>query len=348
MRNIIIIGSVLLQFFALLYMAGEREVIIHTGKTVFLRTIPVDPNDPFRGDYVSLKYEISEISRKFLKGRTPSGKGERYYTVLKRGENGLYSLDYCTSEKPSGDDVFIKGRYDKSWGWGSPEKYLHLKYGIEKYFVQQKKGLDIEKRAGRGNDIHVPLEVEVALGSDGTAVAKGYRWGQLGIGLEITERAQVRNNNWNSRGEQSAPEDKNVKIRKSPKLKIILKNASDRPLAVVNLPDSRSFNAVSASLGKEWVFSKTFGKPAIPRDEDVIVLKPQEEMSFYFDFADPRWFVNGEKKPDEIGVVCNEWSDMFRIIYAAPSRDECNGLEKKDLIWHGNIITRRFNAGRID
>ncbi len=343
-----IIGSVLLQFFALLYMAGLRETIIHTGKPVFLKTVPLDPRDPFRGDYVSLKYEISEIPLKKFKGTLPSDMSAKYYTVLKKGEDKLFELDYCTDVKPAGETVFIKGRNEYRWFNPTIQKYIPLKYGIEKYFVQQKKGLDIEKRAGMGNDIHVPLEVEVALGSDGTAVAKGYRWGQLGIGLEITERSQVRRNNWNAGPEQPATENKDVKIRKSPKLKITLKNASDKPLAIVNLPDSRSFRAVSASLDKEWVFSKTFTEPAKPRNEDVTVLKPNEKVSFDFDFAEPRWFVNGKKGPDEIGVVCDEWSDMFRIIYAPPSREECGALEKKDLIWHDKLMSRRFNTGRID
>jgi uncharacterized membrane-anchored protein len=343
-----IIGSVLLQFFALLYMAGVRETIIHTGKTVFLGTMPVDPNDPFRGDYVSLRYEISEIPLKKLKGILPSDKSAKYYTVLKKGEDNLFELDCCSTVKPDGDAVFIKGRNDYRWFNPASQKYIPLKYGIEKYFVQQKKGLDIEKRAGRGNDIHIPLEVEVALGSDGTAVAKGYRWGQFGIGLEITERSQVRNNSWNAGQEQPVTDNKDVKVRKSPKLKITLQNASDKPLAIVNLPDFRSFKAVSASMDKDWVFSKTFSESAKPRNEDVIVLKPQEKISFDFDFADPRWFVNGKKGPDEIGVVCNEWSDMFRIIYTAPSREECGTLEKKDMIWHGKLMSRRFNTGRVD
>ncbi|MFA6567123.1 MAG: GDYXXLXY domain-containing protein [Victivallales bacterium] len=342
-----IIGSVLLQLFALIYMAGVREAIIHTGKTVFLGTAPVDPRDPFRGDYVSLKYEISEIPLRKFRGTLPADKSAKYYTVLKKGESDLFDLDYCTTVRPAGDAVFIKGRNEYRFNPAS-QKYLPLKYGIEKYFVQQKKGLDIEKRAGRGNDVHVPLEVEVALGSDGTAVAKDYRWGQLGVGLEITERSQPGRNNWNNGQEQPPPENKDVKVRKSPKLKITLQNASGKPLAIVNLPDSRSFNAVSASLEKEWTFAKTFSEPVKPRNEDVIVLKPDEKVSFDFDFAEPRWFVNGKKGPDEIGVLCNEWSDMFRIIYAPPSREECSTLEKKGLIWHGKLMSRRFNAGRVD
>lgn len=348
MRNIFITVSILLQFFALLYMAGVREAIIHTGKTVFLKTAPVDPSDPFRGDYVSLKYEISEIPLKKFKGMLPSEKSAKYYTVLKKGEDNLYELDYCTTVRPASEAVFIKGRNGYRWYNPAIQKYLPLKYGIEKYFVQQRKGLDIEKRAGRGNDVHIPLEVEVALGSDGTGVAKGYRWGQLGIGLEITERSQVRRNNWNSGVEQPTPESKDVKVRKSPKLKITLQNVSDKSLAIVNLPDFRSFTAVSATPGKEWVFSKTYKEAVKPRNEDVIVLKPNEKVSFDFDFAEPRWFVNGKKGPDEIGVVCNEWSDMFRLIYAPPAMEECNSLEKKDLIWQGKLMSRRFNSGRID
>jgi uncharacterized membrane-anchored protein len=343
-----IIGSVLLQLFALLYMAGVREMIIHTGKSVFLKTAPLDPRDPFRGDYVSLKYEISEIPLKKFKGVLPSDRSARYYTVLKKGDENLFELDYCSTIRPECDTVFIKGRNENRWFNPATQKYLLLKYGIEKYFVQQKKGLDIEKRAGRGNDVHVPLEVEVALGSDGTAVTKGYRWSSLGIGLEITERSQLRRNNWNAGDEQAVPENKDVKVRKSPKVKLTLQNVSDKPLAIVNLPDSGSFNIVSASMDKEWVFSKTLNTPPKPGNEDVIVLKPNEKISFDFDFAEPRWFVNGKNGPGEIGVVCNEWSDMFRIIYTPPPREECGALEKKDLIWHGKLMSRRFNSGRID
>jgi uncharacterized membrane-anchored protein len=343
-----IIGSVLLQLFALLYMAGVREMIIHTGKSVFLKTAPLDPRDPFRGDYVSLNYEISEIPLKKFKGVLPSDRSARYYTVLKKGDGNLFELDYCSTIRPECDTVFIKGRNENRWFNPATQKYLLLKYGIEKYFVQQKKGLDIEKRAGRGNDVHVPLEVEVALGSDGTAVTKGYRWSSLGIGLEITERSQLRRNNWNAGDEQAVPENKDVKVRKSPKVKLTLQNVSDKPLAIVNLPDSGSFNIVSASMDKEWVFSKTLNTPPSPGNEDVIVLKPNEKISFDFDFAEPRWFVNGKNGPGEIGVVCNEWSDMFRIIYTPPPREECGALEKKDLIWHGKLMSRRFNSGRID
>ncbi|MFZ2655799.1 MAG: GDYXXLXY domain-containing protein [Victivallales bacterium] len=348
MRNIFILASAILQLFVLIYMAGYRELIIHTGKTVFLRTMPVDPRDPFRGDYVSLNYEISEISKKFLKGRILSGKDDKYYTVLKKGEKGLYELDYCTSERPSGNEVFIKGRYAYSWRWEPSSKNLSLKYGIEKYFVQQKKGLEIEKRAGAGNEIHVPLEVEVALGSDGTAVAKGYRWSQLGIGLQITENP-TRQTGWQDGRTRAAQVNPDAKERKSPKIKLTLENVSDKPIALVDLPDFRSFSVVPAeNSARDWTFSKKFDSSVRPSNENVIILKPDEKTSFDFDFAEPRWFVNGKTGPEEIGVACDQWGDMFRIIYNPPSVEDCKTLDRRDIIWHGKLPSRRFSVGRID
>jgi uncharacterized membrane-anchored protein len=48
-------------------MAAEREYIVLTGKTVYLRTAPIDPNDPFRGQFVRLNYEISTIPKDLTK-----------------------------------------------------------------------------------------------------------------------------------------------------------------------------------------------------------------------------------------------------------------------------------------
>ena len=61
MRGKLILIAVLVQVLILGWMAGEREWIVRTAPTVWLRTAPVDPRDLFRGDYVTLGYEISTI-----------------------------------------------------------------------------------------------------------------------------------------------------------------------------------------------------------------------------------------------------------------------------------------------
>ena len=39
----------------------SKQMTLLTGKEVLLKTVPVDPRDLFRGDYVVLRYDISTI-----------------------------------------------------------------------------------------------------------------------------------------------------------------------------------------------------------------------------------------------------------------------------------------------
>lgn len=63
MKSLFAIAAVVTQVLALGYIAGEREWILHTGRTIWLRTAPVDPRDVMRGDYVRLDYEIGRVDR---------------------------------------------------------------------------------------------------------------------------------------------------------------------------------------------------------------------------------------------------------------------------------------------
>ena len=39
-----------------------KEYTLRTGTEVMLKTVPIDPRDLFRGDYVTLNYEISTLN----------------------------------------------------------------------------------------------------------------------------------------------------------------------------------------------------------------------------------------------------------------------------------------------
>lgn len=102
MRKIFILLAVLAQACVLVFMAAEREYILYYGKTIKLRTTPVDPRDPFRGDYVMLNYEISNIPLKIFKDKLPSISEQRQdtivYTILKESPDGIYRAEACTKK----------------------------------------------------------------------------------------------------------------------------------------------------------------------------------------------------------------------------------------------------------
>ena len=336
MRKIFIVLAVLMQVLVLVYMAGEREYILRNGKIIYLRTAPIDPRDLFRGDYVRLNYEISRISAGSLPGGDTSHmiKGEKVYVNLKEASNGLYELERASKEKPEAG-VFLVGRSPYEYRYRPFGYPLMLNYGIEAYFVQQGKGREIEKRLGNRNQIQIPLEMQIAVGRSGKAVIKGHRWSPLGMGLKILRAAPA-----------------NPQLQTGPasaKVALTLANASNAPLALILLPDNCSFALETAQTAqKEWVPAVNPCESFQPVDSDVLVLRPQEEETFEFDFSDERWFVRmANTAPVEIGTL--DWSERFRLIYRPPGEAACRHLENSDLIWHGYLPSRAFHGrGRID
>lgn len=117
---------------------------LFTGTTVVLKTQPVDPFDPLRGQYLVIRYEISNV-------RLPENAkdGDSIYVKLKEGEDKIWHSESASLNKP-GSGIFIRGTARKSWR-GSVE------YGIEQYFFER--------------DSHVPRmdSVKVKIDSSGQA-----------------------------------------------------------------------------------------------------------------------------------------------------------------------------------
>jgi uncharacterized membrane-anchored protein len=336
MRKAFIVLAVLLQVLVLAYMAGEREHILRYGKIIHLRTAPVDPRDLFRGDYVRLNYEISQISARKIPADESYKikKGEKVYVSLKEGSNGLYELNQVSMDIPP-TGIYLAGRSPYEYQYRTQSYPLRLNYGIETYFVQQGKGRRMEKRLGRRNEVQVPLEMQIAVGRGGKAVIKDHRWSPIGIGLQVLR--------------SPPPDNRRTTEPISAKVALTLANASDAALALVILPDSCSFSLeTSQTAKKEWTLANNACQPLQPKDEDVLVLNPGQQKIFEIDFSDSRWFVQTENgSPVEIGTL--DWSEQFRLIYRPPDQTACSHLENSDIIWHGYLPSRAFHGrGRID
>ncbi len=335
MRRVLILACVAAQVLVLGVMAGERELILATGKTVFLRTAPIDPRDPFRGDFVRLDYEISAVAHGQLRGvlrDRQNEKGYRVYAVLTQGAENLYSLDYLTDEKP-GQGIFLRGRIKKDRRMTGRSGAVGVKYGIEQLFVEQGRGKDIERRRGTRESLQVPMEVEVAVGSGGTAVIRGFRWSRLGMGLKML-RVHRRARNMNVE-EATEP--------LSPKLEISLQNVSDAPLIIADPGDHCGFRLQTTVRVKRKYRSAYDGCENIQvHDDDLIELAPGEAYTVTLDLTDPRWHVVVNGQTGEIGRYANH--DSFRIVYQAPiPQSSAAG----DEMWLGELPSSAFTAFRL-
>jgi uncharacterized membrane-anchored protein len=131
------------------------------GEDVILATVPIDPRDLFYGDYVILDLEIKQLDAKLL---DPSLKktledGNVYdnitvYVSLREGVEGVYEADAVSENKPKG--LYITGKmspYIEKNEFGeenSYEEFVYIDYGIERYYVEEGTGLELEEQARLG------------------------------------------------------------------------------------------------------------------------------------------------------------------------------------------------------
>ena len=164
-RAFLIVG-VVAQLVVLLSMIATHAATLAFGETVFVRVVPVDPRDLFRGDYVILSYEFSRIPPGGIEGLPSSGdynvwrenQGRTVYvTLVPEGDGKHMKAGRFSVEKPE-EGPFLRGRIA---GWNQ------IEYGIEAFFVQEGQGLDYEK-AVRDRT----LSAELAVTSGGKAALK--------------------------------------------------------------------------------------------------------------------------------------------------------------------------------
>ncbi len=115
-----IIFGIMLLF--IIYLSWPLMV----GKSMILATRPVDPFDLFRGQYIVINYEISNIP--ILQGIK---EGDAVFVVLKKDKEGVWRYESASFNMPERGD-FIKGTVKHISG-----NNLNIEYGIEQYFFER-------------------------------------------------------------------------------------------------------------------------------------------------------------------------------------------------------------------
>lgn len=99
----------MLQVLLLTGMIAYRQYWVSTGERILLRTAPVDPRDIFRGDYVQLSYEITNLDLDMFSVKEGFKPNEKIYVVLEKYADGTFKASSLSKSQPSGGK-FIQGR----------------------------------------------------------------------------------------------------------------------------------------------------------------------------------------------------------------------------------------------
>ncbi|MDP3410949.1 GDYXXLXY domain-containing protein [Bosea sp. (in: a-proteobacteria)] len=172
------LAAMLLLSGGLLALVQSRAGILRSGTEVRLKTVPVDPRDLFRGDYVVLAYPISLVEATPAGGAPPFRRGETVYVSLAADAEGFARATGVARARPavSGTDVVMAGRVVSTGACavneaGQPDcaagaRRLRIAYGLESYFVPQGQGRRIETTP------RARIEVVAAVSASGEAAIK--------------------------------------------------------------------------------------------------------------------------------------------------------------------------------
>jgi uncharacterized membrane-anchored protein len=138
---------ILIWVFIISFMIMYHNYKLETGTKVLLKTQPVDPWDLFRGNYVTLSYDISRLD--FSSEIHKYKPGDTVYIILK--QDGKYHR-FLSVRKTIPDKLFIKGIVQSHYS-----NNLRVKYGIESYFIEEKTGRYYENNMDR-TDIEIVLD----------------------------------------------------------------------------------------------------------------------------------------------------------------------------------------------
>lgn len=138
---------------------GYKQYTLSSGVEIILKTVPVDPRDFFRGDYVVLRYNLNSMDSTYLEQPNDTiVKGDIIYVLL--NSSSKYPEPVSISKTKFESGVFLKGTVESTY-YGT----INIRYGIESYFVQEGKGKEIERMIGK-------LDVKIAVDKQGNALIK--------------------------------------------------------------------------------------------------------------------------------------------------------------------------------
>ncbi|MCK1712963.1 MULTISPECIES: GDYXXLXY domain-containing protein [unclassified Bradyrhizobium] len=143
--------AILVQCALLILMVADRTQILRGGLEVTLQTQPVDPRDLLRGDYVVLRYDISQLPAGALAGQPAAERNPVMFVKLAPNANGLYEAVSVHAEPVpvTAPEVLIRGHLAYGTSCGSAGRAfcdkLTIRYGLESYFVPEGEGKKLEQ-----------------------------------------------------------------------------------------------------------------------------------------------------------------------------------------------------------
>ena len=139
-------------------MVYKYESTIASDNVYKFKTVPVDPNDPFRGKYISLRYAINS----FPTTDDDWEYGQKAFVYVSKDEHGFAQLETVSKTKLLNSEF----DYIEVVGLNYYSGRIHFELPFDRYYMEESKAYDAEvlarevQRSDNPANIYAEVHIE--------------------------------------------------------------------------------------------------------------------------------------------------------------------------------------------
>lgn len=187
-KNILItlfLFVVIAQLFVPSQMIYNQEDILNTGKIVKFQCEPIDPSDPFRGKYITLRFKESAIKVKNLK---EWNSNETIFAKIESSKDGFAKIKSISRTEPTENSTYLKLKINYITEYDGTK--IHLDFPFNRFYMNENKAKNAEIAYAESTKDTTKIAYALVATKNGEAVIKDV----LIDNISIKELATANNN----------------------------------------------------------------------------------------------------------------------------------------------------------
>jgi uncharacterized membrane-anchored protein len=178
----------LVQLYVPAGMILNREKVLSSGKEYKFQVAPVDPSDPFRGKYITLRYRHNTFQ---VSDANAWEMGEVVFVHLRRDPSGFARIGQVSKKKPPSSVNYVKARVAYV-SQDKPNKTLVVDYPFDRYYMEESKALPAEQAYGASLQDTTQVTYALVNIKAGDAVLKDVMIGEVPIREKVARMLRNR------------------------------------------------------------------------------------------------------------------------------------------------------------
>jgi uncharacterized membrane-anchored protein len=141
-KTLIIVAFVAMcaaQWFIPFKTIVDQEAILSEGRLFKLQTAPIDPSDPFRGKYITLRFVENHV----VVTDPQEWLGHKYMYITLADSAGYGRISRASLYEQEGDD-YIKVRISQVYTHLTPATIM-IEYPFERFYLEESKASEAER-----------------------------------------------------------------------------------------------------------------------------------------------------------------------------------------------------------